>query len=137
MKVIYSYTRKQAIEDGVQIPLNESHNDALCEAGIKWPVFMTTEVYVNCVRPWDDGIEELAPCQDPSGRLWDILTMMKFAIRRADGDRLRFLVMVVPNIPAGSKRHPRPKQVELLAVCGPIDIDNPEASITIMYPGQE
>ena len=137
-ELIYAYTRKQAIEDGLQVRLNEWHADDLKEAGILYPVYMTTEVYLSCVCPVEGEGEQLAPCQDPKGRLWDVLTMLKYAIKGSrDSSRVNVQVMVVPNIPDGSKRHPRPKRVNLLATVGPVDIDDPRPAITIMYPEQE
>ena len=137
-EVIYAYTRKQAIEDGEQISLDEFHASELKEAGLKFPVYMTSTVYLACVCPIDGEGEQLAPCQDPKGRLWDILTMLVHGIRRSrDSSRVAFSVMVVPNIPENSQSHPRPKRVELLATVGPVDIDDPAPAITIMYPNEE
>ncbi len=135
---IYTYTRKQAINDGLQVSLDEFHASDLAEAGLRFPVYMTTTAYASCVCPIEGEGEMLAPCQDAKGRLWDVLTMLVWGIRRnRDSQRIPFTVMVVPNIPDGSKRHPRAKRIELIATVGPVDIDAPEPAITIMFPGEE
>ena len=63
-EVIYSYTRKQAIADGVQVDVSTTAK----EAGIRFPVFITRttfDAYVT-VPPNVTG-------QDEAGRLWDII----------------------------------------------------------------
>lgn len=71
MKVIYAYTRKQAITDGVLVDAGPMAN----EAGIKFPVALTQGVYGEYVEV-PDGVEG----QDVAGRLWDILWMLRHAI---------------------------------------------------------
>ncbi|MGB7746622.1 MAG: DUF6573 family protein, partial [Verrucomicrobiia bacterium] len=73
-EIIYSYTRKQAIADGVQVDISSVAN----EAGIRFPVFITRtafDAYVT-VPPNVTG-------QDEAGRLWDVVWMLRFAIRKA------------------------------------------------------
>ena len=43
--VIYSYTRKQAVADGVQVEVTKTAH----EAGIRFPVFTTRGVFQLCV----------------------------------------------------------------------------------------
>lgn len=136
--LIYAYTRREAIEDGHQIELTEFHGDTVREAGIKFRLFCTSTVYRDNVCPIEGEGFKLAPCQDPEGRLWDLLTMLVHGIRgNRDSGKIHFSVMVVPNIPEGSKRNPRAKRVYLLSTCGPVDIDDPAPALTIMYPGEE
>ena len=72
--VIYSYTRSQAVADGVQVEVTKTAQ----EAGIRFPVFLTRAVYdaYVTVPPGVTG-------QDEAGRLWDIMTMARFAILRS------------------------------------------------------
>ena len=58
--------------------------------------------------------------------------MLRFAVHKAqpDQDRLHFALYV------RNDNH-RPKLVKLIATCGPLDIDNPRAAITVMMPGEE
>ncbi len=144
-EVISTYTRRQAIEDGVLVQLSgpgyegdQWIPDMVAEAGIKFPVAMTVETFVDCVSPLEDGGAKLAPCQDIKGRLWDVLWMLRCAIGRAGStDIINYELRVVPNVPADyDKDHPpRAKLVRLKAVCGPDDDGAP--CITIMYPHQD
>jgi hypothetical protein len=121
--VIYAYTRKQAIADGFQVDVS----NVAKEAGIRFPVFITRtafDAYVT-VPPNVSG-------QDEAGRLWDIVWMLRFAIRKAaqGQDRLPFALYV-----RNDKRAPR--LVKLVAMCGPLDMDAPEPAITIMMPDED
>src|SRR5438874_9762133 len=72
--VIYSYSRAQAVADGLQVEVTKT----AAEAGIRFPVFITRAVFDSFVTvpPGVTG-------QDEAGRLWDILWMLRFAILRA------------------------------------------------------
>ncbi|MBL7116200.1 MAG: hypothetical protein ISS35_10575, partial [Kiritimatiellae bacterium] len=87
--VIFQYTRKQAIEDGVLVDVSETAK----EAGIKFPTALTQAVYEQyvVVSPALKGE------QDESGRLWDILWMFSCAVRsgRIDGEQGSFELIVV------------------------------------------
>ena len=122
-KVIYAYTRAQAVADGFQVEVTATAK----EAGILFPVFLTRAVYDAYVTV-PPGVE----AQDEAGRLWDILTMLRFAIHKAqpDQDRLHFALYV-------RNDNRRPKLVKLIATCGARDIDDPRAAITVMMPGEE
>lgn len=68
METISTYTREDAIEDGVLIDVTKKAK----EAGFKIPVAITETVQSKCV----DVTENLkARGQDESGRLWDVLYM--------------------------------------------------------------
>ena len=62
--VIYSYTRAQAIADGVQVEVTETAK----EAGITFPVFLTRAVFDAYVAV-PDGVTG----QDEAGRLFDLI----------------------------------------------------------------
>jgi hypothetical protein len=85
-KVIYSYTRAQAIEDGYLVDLGKfSFRPGLTvlqEVGIKFPVAITRAAYARSIQ--EDGAE-LPPCQDLSGRTFDVVNMLSWAIRRSAG----------------------------------------------------
>ena len=101
--VIYSYTRQQAIEDGVLIDVTEQAK----EAGFKWPFAMTAEVWALI-----EDILEKYGYEDVKGRLWDVLNMALFEIKagkqsgpemffevvlhHSDGDRIRLKLHVGP-----------------------------------------
>jgi hypothetical protein len=136
---IATYSRAQAIEDGVLVSLNDPSFtfrpglNICAEAGIKFPVAMTIAAFAKTVSELDTP---LPPCQDISGRLWDVLTMLRLAAKRG-GEEIRFLVTVVNWVCVGGKRINRTKRetVILKALCGPGD--NGEPVITIMLPDED
>jgi hypothetical protein len=114
-EVISSYSRAQALEDGVLVDVTETAR----EAGIKYPVALTRAVFEKCVAlP-----KRYRGLEDERGRLWDVLSMFRFAAHRNDADTLHYQLIV-------SRR-----TVTLKAVCGPGD--TPEPVITIMLPEED
>ena len=122
-EVISTYTRAQAIEDGVLVDVSEVAR----EAGIKFPVAVTRAVWANYVE-----VPEGVVAQDESGRLWDILWMLRCQIRRSQGDTLRFQLYVRNH---NRERLTRRDLVTLKAVCGPGD--DAEPVITVMLPDED
>jgi hypothetical protein len=122
-EVISSYTRAQAIGDGVLVDVSEIAR----EAGIKFPVALTRAVWANYVE-----VPEGVVAQDQSGRLWDILWMLRRQIRRSQGDTLRFQLYVRNH---NHERLTRRDLVTLKAVCGPGDDGEPV--VTIMLPDED
>jgi hypothetical protein len=69
--------------------------------------------------------------QDEAGRLWDIVWMLRFAIRKAAQGRSRLpFALYVRN----DNRAPR--LVKLVAMCGALDMDDPQPAITVMMPDE-
>lgn len=70
--LIHQYTRAQAIADGMLVDVS----DTARELGIIWPVAVTTDVW---------QLIEQIPAQhsheDTQGRLWDVLWMLRCAIK--------------------------------------------------------
>ncbi len=138
-EVIYSYTRAQAIEDGVLVDLTDPSFtfrlglNILREAGIKYPVAMTSTAFARTVQELD---EPLPPAQDISARLWDLLTKFKLAARRG-GSEVHFAVRVWNWVRVNGQRTERTKHedVQLKALCGPGD--DAEPVITIMLPDED
>ena len=121
--VIYSYTRALAVADGFQVEVSTT----AAEAGIKFPVFLTRAVF--------DAYVEVPPGvtgQDEAGRLWDIVWMLRFAIRRsrAGADRLPVALYVRNDNRAA-------RLIKLIATCGPLDLDDPQPAITVMMPDED
>jgi hypothetical protein len=137
-EVISSYTRAQAIKDGVLVNLNDPSFtfrpglNICAEAGIKYPVAMTIAAFAKTVSELDSPPP---PCQDISGRLWDVLTMFRLAAKRG-GEEIRFRVTVINGVCVGGKRINRTKRetVILKAICGPGDSGDPV--ITILLPDE-
>ena len=121
--VLYTYSRSQAIADGLQVEVSKVAE----EAGIRFPVFLTRAVYDSFVRvpPGVTG-------QDQAGRLWDVLWMLRFAIRKAQHGQARLpFALYVRN------DNKAPRLIKLVAMCGPLDIDDPRPAITIMLPDED
>ena len=121
--LIYSYTRAQAVADGVQVEVSTVAR----EAGVTFPVFLTRAVFDQFVAVPPGVIG-----QDESGRLWDIVWMLQFAIQRSrpGADRLPVALYV------RNDNH-RARLVKLVAVCGPLDLDDPRPAITVMIPDED
>ena len=118
-EVISTYTRADALADGDLVDVSET----AAEAGIRYPTAMTRAAWAMAVEWTRD-----AGLQDERGRLWDVVWMLRNAMKRASGSELTFTVLVVPNV-RGARL---PKSVELRAVCGPGDTEEPV--VTIMLP---
>ena len=122
-EVIYSYTRAQAVADGVLVEVTKTAQ----EAGIKFPMFLTRAVFDNYV-----AVPEGVTGQDEAGRLWDLVWLTRFAIIRARPgvDRLPVALYV-------RNDNTRTKLVKLIATCGALDIDDPQPAITILMPDED
>lgn len=119
--LIYSYTRAQAIADGVLVDVTETAR----EAGILFPVALTVGLYHQFIVP--DEPSKLH-CQSTEGRLWDTLWLFRYAAAGFSGDLLYYEVLYVMN---GKKL----EKIKLKAVCGPGD--NGEPVVTIMLPEED
>lgn len=123
LPLVFSYTRVQAIADGVLVDVTAT----AAEAGFVIPVAVTATVWAECVRV-PDGVAG----QDERGRLWDVLSMLRFAIRRQAGGEPELLYQLhVRNDTAEGD----PPLVTLKAVCGPNDDGSP--CITVMRPDED
>ena len=135
---IYAYTRAQAIADGVLVDLTSATDDQaqlLChQAGFKVPVAITRSAWAKTIeaggtwRKAGDGEDlELKGGQSLTGRLWDVLSMLRVASGQAgDTDRVHFRVLVDVD---GDGRH---ELVKLWALCGPGDDAMPVITIMLL-----
>ena len=126
--VISTYTRTQAIEDGVLIDVGSMAN----EAGFKWPVAVTAAVWADCIAWTEDDCRQQV-YQDESGRLWDVLYLASHAIRtsKRSGDRLLFQFYRVPRDGHSTEA----VLVTLRLIVGPGDSGEPV--ITILLPNED
>ena len=125
--MIYAYTRRMAIDDGVLVDLSAAPMGDLCrQAGYTIPLAMTATAFAQTVK--SEG-EPLPAGQDETGRLWDVLMVLRAAIRKLpDGeDRCFFDVSVWD----GQKHN----TVKLWCQCGPGDEGEPV--LTIMSLGED
>jgi len=117
--IIYTYTRAQAIEDGMLVDVTETAQ----EAGFRWPVAVTIGVW--------QMIENIPPrykgWADIEGRLWDVLWMAQLAARRGGTETLYRLILP----------HGRWQYATLKMVSGPAGPDSWEPCITIMLPEED
>lgn len=117
--VIYSYTRAQALEDGVLVDVSALAK----EAGFRYPVAVTARVWHEWIEPPTDTVG-----QDATGRLWDLLNVLRYEIRKTGkGERVDFKVL----FEQGTGK----TLVDFYALCGPGD--NAEPVITIMRIGED
>jgi hypothetical protein len=88
---------------------------------------MITAAWAKCV-----AVPPRVLCQDEAGRLWDALTMPRFAVRASKGTacEVRFGVCVRNDNPERT-----PPLVRLKAVCGPGDTAEPV--VTVMLPEED
>lgn len=125
---IFTYTRAQAIEDGVLIDAGSMAQ----EAGFKWPVAITADAWAESVA-WSEDDSEKQIHHDLSGRLWDVLFMASHAIRSrsGSGDRLLFQLYRVPR----DGRSTKAELTTLKLIVGPGDQGEPV--ITILLPDED
>jgi hypothetical protein len=120
--IIFAYTRAQAIADGVLVDVSKLAR----EAGFKIPVAVTAGVWAECV-----AVPPGVTGQDETGRLWDVLNMLRHAIGTNGGsDRVDFAVHVRKD-----NEESTPPLVPLYAVCGPGDDADPV--VTVMMPHED
>ncbi|MHB8927782.1 MAG: DUF6573 family protein [Bacillota bacterium] len=122
--LIFTYTRAQAIEDGVLVDVTSTAK----EAGFKIPVAVTQRVWVQVVTPDEDACRA---SESETGRLCDVLMMLHFAIRYLPdaGDREEVHYSLL------STKEGKPRKVTLKALCGPGDHGEPV--VTIMFPEED
>lgn len=127
-KVIFRYTRQQALEDGVLIDASAMAR----EAGFTLPVALTAAAWADAVA-WNEADNERQAYQDQSGRLWDVLFMAAHAIR-SDSKGVQPLLFSLHRIPRDGCSH-RSRRLALQLILGPGD--DGEAVITILLPGED
>lgn len=120
-EVIHSYSRKQAIEDGVLV-------DVTCMAlqeGFVYPVALTSTLFNGHVVP-DESSKKRG--ESTMGRMHDLFTVLRASIGGAgDTDMLFFEVIF--------SSHGNPRRVKLKAMIGPGDTMAPV--VTIMLPEED
>lgn len=119
--LVFSYTRDQALADGVLIDVTKMAS----EAGISFPVAVTSTLWDSYIVPIDASDLH---CQSIDGRLWDTLWLFRHSAAGFSGSMLFF---VVPYLMKGR----RISWARLKAVCGPGD--TPDPVITIMLPEED
>ncbi len=126
--VISTYSRAQAIADGVLVEVD----DRAREAGFRLPTALTLAAWQDCVAWSGDDSRRQVP-QDESGRLWDVLYMAFFAIliNGRQDHTLRFPLFRVPR--DGYTTQARETHLKLMV--GPGDDGGPV--VTIGLPDED
>ena len=127
--IISTYTRAQAIEDGVLIDVSSIAK----ESGFnEWPVSLTAGAWADCVA-WSDTDSQTQVYQDQSGRLYDVIFMAFQAIclSREVGDRLLFRFYRVPR--DGHSTDAELTTLKLIVGPG----DGGESVMTILLPNED
>jgi hypothetical protein len=136
MKIISTYTTKEAVADGFLIRVAEGRSR---EAGIKYPVYMTRAV-------WDKYVEVpigMDGEQDLSGRLWDILWMFMWAAKTNSSSLMMFKFNCRLADQGNWEQNEKMdgnrlmRTITLKSVIGPQDIDDPSPAIFIMKPQED
>ena len=120
LEVIHRFSRREAINDGI---LRDASQLAK-EAGFLIPVAVTSTVWAHCV-----SVPERCPWQDETGRLWDVLWMLRNAIKKTPKESSIIFTLSVQNSPS------QITEVTLKAICSPGD--NGEPVLTVMFPDED
>src|SRR5271157_2274669 len=80
--IIYSYSRKQAIEDGVLIDVSERAK----QFGVKYPLAITDTLWTRFITNPYYQVNE-------AGKLSDVLMMFVWAARKIAGNEVHFKVL--------------------------------------------
>lgn len=119
--LIFAYRRADDIPDGVLIDVSSIAK----EAGFKFPVAMTSAAWHDTVR-----VPSNCDCQDATGRLWDVLNVLRYLIATNPNSDSE-MVFDVSVLGDDGRLH----DVEIKSICGPGD--NAEPVITIMLPYED
>lgn len=117
-KPIFTYTRKQAIEDGYQFKLPLELEQLAKEAGYKYPVYMTSGLFGIV----ENAVNDPKNYNDLKGVMWDIFWMSRANAKPLNESSVEFKVSI--------NRLTYTVWVE----CGPVDIDDPAPCLTFMLP---
>ncbi|GAB2872910.1 DUF6573 family protein [Streptomyces mayteni] len=127
--VVDAYSRADALEDGVLVAVDA---ELARQAGLPVPVALTAAAHADCVAWSAEDDARKGTCQDEVGRLWDVLNMVRFALRRLRRTEWRYLVELYRVPRPGRARTAR--RTVLAVEIGPGDSGEPV--LTIMLPDE-
>lgn len=118
--VIHTYTRAEAIEDGLLVDVTS----VAADVGITIPTAISKRVWDEVITP---GGAALAMGQSETGRLWDVLWIFAIGAKQVRAAELVYTVLVDDG--------QGPRKVALKAVCGGGDDGKPV--LTILFPEED
>ena len=121
--IISTYTRAQAIEDGVLVDFMQNELEEVCRQHFKYPIACTIAVFEIMQK----AVENPRYCNDYAGILHDMLWMSRTMCRRVDEQTRIFRVII-----QGASRQ---RYYDFKIVCHPGDQGEPV--LTIMLPGED
>ena len=125
--IIYQYSRQQALSDGMLVDVSSTAR----EAGFTIPVAVTEAVWSRYID-WSEEDTQRQTIQDCTGRLWDVLWMLRLSIKHhTTAAILSYRLSVVPR--DGKSRKATLTTLKSIISGG----DNGEPVITIMLPDED
>jgi len=122
-EVISSYSRRQALEDGMQADANIGDLAEVTRQHFKWPVYITRSLW----NLMEKAVENRKYGNDWKGVWHDICWMGKQAMRISrDPHEVSFKVIITGT--------GRTKYHTIVLQAGPRDIDDPSPALTFMLP---
>jgi hypothetical protein len=123
---VFTYRREQALKDGILIDVTKMAQ----KAGFTIPVAITDTVWSTFIV-WTDNDTQQQTYQDTNGRLWDVLSMLRFSIGSGQkANCIHYKLNIVP-------RDGRTKKAKLTLLKAAIGAgDNGEPVITVMLPNE-
>jgi hypothetical protein len=133
--IIYSYTTKMAVEDGVLIPIPATISGAL---GIKFPVYLNDSVWNQYV----DASVDRHECAEKTAEISRILEAFVPAAECCKTSVCHFDFLLPASIWLTNSRNEKLNfdgslTVSLKAVISAEDIDRPKPAIFIMLPWED
>ncbi len=121
-EVIHSYSRKQALEDGVLVSGMEGDFEDISRQHFKFPVAMTIAVFSLIEK----AVLNKRHCNDFKGVYHDILFMSKSGLARAIDRTTNAFEVIITG--CGHGRKPIPMKI----VCGPGDQMEPVLTVMLI-----
>jgi hypothetical protein len=122
IEVIYTYSRKEAIEDGEQILVDGELARIARAAGYRYPIYMTRGVFELI----ETAVKNERCHNDWNGVFGDVMTTSRYCARLVSPSCRQFICIITGT---GRKR----KHTFYLEV-GAMDIDDPAPVMTLMLP---
>lgn len=125
-EIISEYSVEQGIEDGILADLDSLTDEGETfrkSAGIKHKVAISQGIV-------SDVFDRCPANQDPKGRLWDILTMFKYGVKRLAGGESSFDFTVLMRVG-------RSQRYQIRAGIGPMSSKNLTPVITLSRPDED